>query len=172
MKMRPGNAIAPLFVGGTSIAIASAKNYGPTSEHCVEKGGRSCPVDANSTNSSDNIDTSVGPEIFQWTTTEKLAQILTAKKTDEDEDADAADYDDDESLPHGQCGLYLAPSTLPHAGLGLFSGSAIPFDHSVNEYIGGTFPGYDDDKHPPLWTDLFIPIGTLGVLSIFVSFSC
>lgn len=61
-------------------------------------------------------------------------------------------------LPNDQCGLYLAPSTLPHAGLGVFSGSAIPFDHSVNEYIGGTFPGYDDDKHPPLWTDLFIPI--------------
>lgn len=113
--MRPANAIAPLFIGGICIAIILAKNYGPTSEHCVEKDGISCPVDAN-------------------------------------------DDDDNESLPHGQCGLYLAPSTLPHAGLGLFSGTAIPFDHSVNEYIGGTFPGYDDDEHPPLWTDIFIPI--------------
>ena len=163
--MRPANAIAPLFIGGTCITIISAKNYGPTSEHCVEKDGISCPVDANSTNSSDNIDTSLGPERFQWTKTEKTAEILMAKKTDDDEDVDAAadnddddDDDDNESLPHGQCGLYLAPSTLPHAGLGLFSGSAIPFDHSVNEYIGGTFPGYDDDEHPPLWTDVFIPI--------------
>jgi hypothetical protein len=56
------------------------------------------------------------------------------------------------------CGLYLAPSTLPHAGLGLFSGFDIPHRHSINEYIGGTFPEYDDDKDPPLWTDLFIPI--------------
>lgn len=62
-------------------------------------------------------------------------------------------------LPVGQCGLYLAPSSLPHAGLGLYSGSPyIPFEHSVNEYIGGTFPGYSDDSDPPLWTDLYVPI--------------
>ena len=97
--MRPANAIAPLFIGGTCIAIISAKNYGPTSEHCVEKDGISCPVDANSTNSSDNIDTSLGPERFQWTKTEKTAEILMAKKTDDYEDADAdadADADDDD----------------------------------------------------------------------------
>ena len=65
----------------------------------------------------------------------------------------------DASLPFGQCGLYLAPSSLPHAGLGLYSGSPyIPYEQSVNEYIGGTFPGYDDDSDPPLWTDLYVPI--------------
>ena len=59
---------------------------------------------------------------------------------------------------HGQCGLYLAPSSLSRAGLGLYSGIAIPYGKSVNEYIGGTFPGYDDDVHPPLWTDMYVPI--------------
>lgn len=62
------------------------------------------------------------------------------------------------TFSHGQCGLYLAPSSLPHARLGLYSGIAIPFGESVNEYVGGTFPGYDDDEHPPLWTDIFIPV--------------
>ncbi|KAL3760192.1 hypothetical protein ACHAWU_001702 [Discostella pseudostelligera] len=65
----------------------------------------------------------------------------------------------DGSLPIGQCGLYLAPSSIPYAGLGLYSGSPfIPHEHSVNEYIGGTFPGYDDESDPPLWTDLYVPI--------------
>jgi len=59
---------------------------------------------------------------------------------------------EDLPLPNGQCGLYLAPSTLPHAG----RFSLDPPSHSIN--VGGTFPGFDDDKHPPLWTDLFIPI--------------
>jgi hypothetical protein len=77
---------------------------------------------------------------------------------DVDDEDDDEDDDDAASLPHGQCGLYLAPSTLPHAGLGIFSGSAIPHEQSINEYIGGTFPGHDDDVHPPLWTDIFIPI--------------
>eukprot|EP00569_Conticribra_weissflogii_P003745 CAMPEP_0171329356 /NCGR_PEP_ID=MMETSP0878-20121228/1216_1 /TAXON_ID=67004 /ORGANISM="Thalassiosira weissflogii, Strain CCMP1336" /LENGTH=1054 /DNA_ID=CAMNT_0011829333 /DNA_START=95 /DNA_END=3259 /DNA_ORIENTATION=- len=61
-------------------------------------------------------------------------------------------------LPPNQCALYLAPSTLPNAGLGLFSGVSIPMSSDINEYIGGTFPGYDDDIHPPLWNDLHIPI--------------
>jgi len=65
-----------------------------------------------------------------------------------------------DALPRpGRCALFLAPSSLPHAGLGLFSGATIPFDHPVNEYIGGTFAGYDDDVDPPLWTDMFIPLG-------------
>ena len=60
-------------------------------------------------------------------------------------------------LPPGQCGVYLAPSTLPFAGLGLFSGTDIPVDTSINEFIGGTYPGYEKNR-PPLWTDLAIPI--------------
>ncbi len=171
MKMRYANAIAPLLIGGTCIAIAPAKNYGPTSDHCVEEDGSSCPVDEKSTkNSSDNIGTSPVPERFQRAKTGKLPEASMVKKVyeegdddddddgDDDGDDDDGDDDDGESLPNGQCGVFLAPSTLPHAGLGLFSGSAIPFNHSVNEYIGGTFPGFDDDEHPPLWTDLFIPI--------------
>ena len=59
----------------------------------------------------------------------------------------------EDNVVYNQCGLYLAPSTLPHAGLGLFSGYDIPQKHSVNEYIG-----FDDDNDAPLWTDLFIPI--------------
>ena len=71
---------------------------------------------------------------------------------------DVVEYDDTPTAPshrryNNQCGLYLAPSTLPHAGLGLFSGMDIPHNHSVNEYIG-----FDDDNDVPLWTDLFIPI--------------
>ncbi len=61
-------------------------------------------------------------------------------------------------IPPGQCALYLAPSSLPHAGLGLYSGLNIPFDQSINDYIGGTYPGYNDDDDPPLWTDLILPI--------------
>jgi len=75
---------------------------------------------------------------------------------------DESDDDNDEEkvdlLPPGKCGLYLAPSSLPGAGIGLYSGTRIPYDYSINEYIGGTFPGYDDDRHPPLWNDLYIPI--------------
>ena len=67
--------------------------------------------------------------------------------------------DGDGNVPIGQCGLYLAPSSLPYAGLGVFSGSPyIPYEHSVNEYVGGTYPGFDDDSDPPLWTDLYVPI--------------
>jgi hypothetical protein len=65
----------------------------------------------------------------------------------------AAKEQQEDSVVNYQCGLYLAPSTLPHAGLGLFSGTDIPQSHSVNEYIG-----FDDDNDAPLWTDLFIPI--------------
>ncbi|KAL3823645.1 hypothetical protein ACHAXA_009750 [Cyclostephanos tholiformis] len=81
-------------------------------------------------------------------------------KDDENDDDDDENDDDDDGdwLPHGRCGLYLAPSTLSHAGLGLYSGASIPYGSSVNEYVGGTFPGYDDVDHPPLWTDLFVPI--------------
>ena len=74
---------------------------------------------------------------------------------DNDEDTDEEKVD---LLPPGKCGLYLAPSSLPGAGIGLYSGTRIPYDYSINEYIGGTFPGYDDDRHPPLWNDLYIPI--------------
>ena len=74
---------------------------------------------------------------------------------------DARSSDDDERrgdiLPPGQCGLYLAPSSLPFAGLGLFSGTNIPADTPINEFIAGTYPGYDPNG-PPLWTDLAIPI--------------
>ena len=45
------------------------------------------------------------------------------------------DIDDkEERLLHhaGQCALYLAPSSLPHAGLGLFAGSAVPARTSLN----------------------------------------
>jgi len=77
-------------------------------------------------------------------------------------DGDESDDDNDEEkvdlLPPGKCGLYLAPSSLPGAGIGLYSGTRIPYDYSINEYIGGTFRGYDDDRHPPLWNDLYIPI--------------
>jgi len=82
----------------------------------------------------------------------------------EDDSSDSSDDDEDtdeekvELLPPGKCGLYLAPSSLPGAGIGLYSGTRIPYDYSINEYIGGTFPGYDDDRHPPLWNDLYIPI--------------
>ena len=84
----------------------------------------------------------------------------------DDDESDTTDDNDDEDtdeekvdlLPPGKCGLYLAPSSLPGAGIGLYSGTRIPYDYSINEYIGGTFPGYDDDRHPPLWNDLYIPI--------------
>jgi hypothetical protein len=73
----------------------------------------------------------------------KILGLLTTAAKEEQED----------SVVSKQCGLYLAPSTLPHAGLGLFSGTDIPQSHSVNEYIG-----FDDDNDTPIWTDLFIPI--------------
>ena len=78
------------------------------------------------------------------------------------------DQEDVDELPPGQCALYLAKSSLPHAGLGLYSGVAAPAGSSLNEYIGGTsFPGDDDDEDDdddtdaPLWTDLFVPISDL-----------
>ena len=83
----------------------------------------------------------------------------------DDDESDTDDNDDEDTdeekvdlLPPGKCGLYLAPSSLPGAGIGLYSGTRIPSDYSINEYIGGTFPGYDDDRHPPLWSDLYVPI--------------
>eukprot|EP00578_Thalassiosira_sp_NH16_P008917 CAMPEP_0181108662 /NCGR_PEP_ID=MMETSP1071-20121207/17750_1 /TAXON_ID=35127 /ORGANISM="Thalassiosira sp., Strain NH16" /LENGTH=966 /DNA_ID=CAMNT_0023192281 /DNA_START=91 /DNA_END=2991 /DNA_ORIENTATION=- len=64
-----------------------------------------------------------------------------------------------------QCSLYLAPSTLPHSGLGLFSGLAIPVDESINEYTSRS----PADDHAPQrdegtdaatsWSDMFIPLG-------------
>ena len=96
----------------------------------------------------------------RWSTflngTIKRPKRTKVAKSDNDDDDDDDDYAP--PLPPGQCGLFLAPSTLPHAGLGLFSGSYIPFSHSVNEYISGTFHGYNDDTDPPIWTDLYIPI--------------
>ena len=86
------------------------------------------------------------------------ATYLLPKNTDD------VEYDNDTPTApshrryNNQCGLYLAPSTLPHAGLGLFSGTDIPHNHSVNEYISGKFPEYDDGSDAPSWTDLFIPI--------------
>eukprot|EP00985_Skeletonema_marinoi_P034209 scaffold43428_cov102-Skeletonema_marinoi.AAC.1 len=73
----------------------------------------------------------------------------------------SVDANDDERrgdvLPPGQCGLYLAPSSLPFAGLGIFSGTNILADTSINDFVGGTYPGYDPSG-PPLWTDIAIPI--------------
>ena len=79
-------------------------------------------------------------------------------ESDDDNDDEDTDEEKVDLLPPGKCGLYLAPSSLPGAGIGLYSGTRIPYDYSINEYIGGTFPGYDDDRHPPLWNDLYIPI--------------
>mmetsp|Transcript_5388 Transcript_5388/g.9648 ORF Transcript_5388/g.9648 Transcript_5388/m.9648 type:complete len:365 (-) Transcript_5388:445-1539(-) len=67
---------------------------------------------------------------------EKKFHSKTVKPTNTNSD------DEDERLPHaGQCALYLAPSSLPHAGLGLFSGTSI-----------------SEKEHPSLWTDLFVPV--------------
>ena len=66
---------------------------------------------------------------------------------EEEEDRIVDDKEEGVNELHpGQCALYLAPSSLSHAGLGLYSGTAAPLGHSINEYIGG------------LSTDLFIPI--------------
>lgn len=72
--------------------------------------------------------------------------------TDEDEEKQG------DPLPPGQCGLYLAPSSLPFAGLGLFSGTKISADSPINEFLGGTYPGYSGETNSPLWSDLAIPI--------------
>lgn len=48
-----------------------------------------------------------------------------------------------------QCALYLAPSSLPHAGLGLYSGRPLPVDASLS----------DDERGGGGWTDLFVPLG-------------
>lgn len=62
-------------------------------------------------------------------------------------------------LPPGQCGLYLAPSSLPFAGLGIYSGTVVPEDNMLNDFIGGTYPGFENEKNPtPLWTDIAIAI--------------
>ncbi len=87
---------------------------------------------------------------MRWTTTALLLMLVTAAVSMSRGDA---------VLAPGQCGLYLAPSTLPFAGLGLFSGTDIPVNTPLNDYIGGTFPGHDHpNASPPLWTDLAIPI--------------
>ncbi|KAL7546162.1 hypothetical protein ACHAWF_009504 [Thalassiosira exigua] len=73
-------------------------------------------------------------------------------------------YDSDLSSPHahappsppGECGLYLDPSTLKRAGLGLFAGHVVPRGRSVNDCLSGTFKGCDDELDPPMWTDLFV----------------
>eukprot|EP00986_Skeletonema_menzelii_P017587 scaffold20570_cov148-Skeletonema_menzelii.AAC.8 len=77
---------------------------------------------------------------------------VEARSSDDDNDERSG-----EVLPPGQCGLYLAPSSLPFAGLGLFSGTSIPANTPLNNYIGGTYPGYNPND-PPLWTDIAIPI--------------
>ena len=63
-----------------------------------------------------------------------------------------------------RCGLYLAPSSLPHAGLGLYSGADVPHEASVNEHVGGgTRPDTDDgdEDAAPLWTDVFVAVADL-----------
>ena len=61
--------------------------------------------------------------------------------------------------PPNTCALYLAPSTIPHAILGLFSGSSIPKDENANTYLSGTYPGFVyNEEDDPLWSDLYIPI--------------
>lgn len=132
-----------------SSGVTTAKNYGPTTdEQCDAKTGIGC--DAKDAPTNDNNTRRKRQEL----TPEKFHTTNKKKKSSDSNNDD----DDDATLLPGECGLYLAPSALPHAGLGLFVGSTIPFDSSVNEYIGGTFPGYNDEEDTPLWTDLFIPI--------------
>ena len=123
--------------------MVSIKNYDPNEdgEQCVTDYSGQCQAHSTLPNKKSTVDQS------HVTVFNNIIERLVAMKKTSDKD-----------LPHGQCGLYLAPSTLPHDGLGLFSGSTIPYDHSANEYIGGAFPGYNDDEDPSLWTDLYIPI--------------
>ena len=165
--MRLITVAASLLLSSISVNIAAAKNYGPTREEeqqeCDGKDGSTgCAAAA-----ADESGTLPGVKITRKIRVKRGKEEKPKRRKDQDRGYDDEDDDDDDDdeveeeevlLPHGQCALYLAPSTLPHAGLGLFSGTSIPFDVSINEHLGGTFPGYNDDTDPPLWTDLFIAI--------------
>ena len=58
------------------------------------------------------------------------------------------------------CSLYLAPSTVPGAGLGLFSGRSVPKDWSVHEFASYCEEEPEDipDAESTMWTDLFITV--------------
>ena len=148
-------ALASLLLLNSS-SVTTAKNYGPTTEQCDAKTGIGCDAADTSSSSSPPKNDNATRRKRQELTPEKFHTTNKKKKSSDSNNNN--DDDDDTTLLPGECGLYLAPSSLPHAGLGLFAGSTIPFDSSVNEYIGGTFPGYNDEEDTPLWTDLFIPI--------------
>lgn len=89
------------------------------------------------------------------TATTSTATTTIAKEEEEEQKDNVLNNNNN----NNQCGLYLAPSTLPHAGLGLFSGYDIPQKHSVNEYIGFyNDKEEEEEEEDARWTDLFIPI--------------
>ena len=167
-----------LSTAGTSLlsllSTATAKNYGPTVEQCDASDGIGCASDKEAKSSV------VGPEKFHNDNdndneSSKNGKKKARRKKGGDkgymepnptkgeaqrrkEEEEGEEDEEKDWIDPGKCALYLAPSSLPHAGLGIFTGIAIPYDRSVNEYIGGTFPGYNDDEDTPLWGDAQIVI--------------
>lgn len=62
------------------------------------------------------------------------------------------------------CSLYLAPSAIPSAGLGLFAGRFIPAEESVHEYLSYCEEESDDVplSESSMWYDLFVPVWNRG----------
>ena len=75
----------------------------------------------------------------------------------------AEEIDDATCTPHPDrkpCSLYLAPSTVPNSGIGLFTTRSIPIEWSVHEYASYCEMEEDniDVMFTTMWTDIFVPI--------------
>jgi len=67
---------------------------------------------------------------------------------------------DELGIARRACSLYLAPSTINGAGLGLFAGRSVPKDWSVHEYASYCEDEPEDiqDAESTMWTDLFVTV--------------
>ena len=63
--------------------------------------------------------------------------------------------------PPDTCTLYLAPSTIPHSILGLFSGTIIPQHESINYHLSSHVNNPYEADEESQWNDLYIPVADI-----------
>jgi hypothetical protein len=127
---------------------------GDDSNNCSAKASNASDSKAAIPNSNDTTNANNGAKAKAHDT-----KGYTTRSSRNEPSNQAPDKDEDSLPPPNTCVLYLAPSTIPHAILGLFSGTSIPTDENANTYLSGTYPGFTyDEEESPLWSDLYIPV--------------
>jgi len=91
-----------------------------------------------------------------------LLLLLSVPSSEAEDESCSVDNSCTDNSPSNRqpCSLYLAPSSLPNAGVGLYSGRKIPEEWSVHEYASYCEEEDDDVSmdESTMWTDPFVTV--------------